>query len=131
PSTVFGPLAAGSYSFRATYNGDANYSASTGPCEPLSVGKADTSTPTTIHNVANHTVGVTSVPLGSTVDDLAAVTGTPFGAPTGNVPFTWFTTASDCTGASVGAGTVALVSGVAHPSTSFGPLAVGSYSFRA
>ena len=131
PSTPFGPLAAGSYSFRATYNGDTNYSASTGLCEPLTVQKADTTTSTTIHNVTNHNVGVTTVPLGSTVDDLAAVTGTAFGAPTGNVTFTWFNSASDCSGGTTPAGTVALVAGVAHPSTAFGPLAAGSYSFRA
>ena len=131
PSTAFGPLATGSYSFRATYNGDTNYTASTGLCEPLTVTKADTSTATTIHNVLDHTVGVTSVPLGSTVDDSATVTGTAFGAPTGTVTFTWFTAASNCTGNSVGAGTIPLVAGVAHPSTAFGPLAAGSYSFRA
>ena len=131
PSTAFGPLAAGSYSFRATYNGDVNYSASTGPCEPLSVTTAGTSTATTIHNVTNHNVGVTSVPLGSTVDDSATVTGTAFGTPTGTVTFTWFTTSSECSGDSVAAGTIALVAGVAHPSTAFGPLAAGTYSFRA
>ena len=131
PSTAFGPLAAGSYSFRATYNGDSNYAVSTGACEPLTVTQAGTSTATTIHNVTNHNVGVTSVPLGSTVDDSATVTGTAFGAPTGDVTFTWFTAASNCTGNSVGAGTVPLVAGVAHPSTAFGPLAAGSYSFRA
>ncbi len=32
-----GPLAAGSYSFQATYSGDANYVGSTGSCEPLTV----------------------------------------------------------------------------------------------
>jgi hypothetical protein len=32
-----GPLAAGSYSFQATYSGDSNYSGSTGPCEPFQV----------------------------------------------------------------------------------------------
>ena len=32
-----GPLAAGSYSFRASYSGDANYSAVSGSCEPLTI----------------------------------------------------------------------------------------------
>jgi hypothetical protein len=31
-------LAAGSYSFRATYSGDMYYSGSTSPCEPFTVG---------------------------------------------------------------------------------------------
>ena len=111
PSTAFGPLAAGSYSFRATYSGDVNYDPSTGPCESLTVSKASSSTATTIHNVLDHTVGVTSVPLGSTVDDSATVTGTAFGAPTGNVTFTWFTASSECSGSSTGAGTIPLVAG--------------------
>ncbi len=36
-----GPLTAGSYSFQATYNGDANYTGSTGACEPFTVSKAN------------------------------------------------------------------------------------------
>jgi hypothetical protein len=129
PSTSQGPLAAGSYSFRASYRGDRNYNASTSPCEPLTVTKANSSTATTIHN-ATHSA-VTSVALGTTVHDSATVSGTSFGTPTGSVTFTFFTASDQCTGASVGAGTVTLVSGVAHPSTSQGPLAAGAYSFRA
>jgi len=122
-------LAAGSYSFRASYSGDTNYNGSTSPCEPLTVNKANTNTATTIHNPAHS--AVTSVALGTTVHDSATVSGTSFGTPTGNVTFTFYTASDQCTGASVGAGTVTLVSGVAHPSTNEGPLATGSYSFRA
>src|SRR5215472_12658635 len=42
-SNTKGPLAAGSYSFQATYSGDANYAGSTSPCEPFSVGMNPTS----------------------------------------------------------------------------------------
>ncbi len=131
PSNAFGPLPAGSYSYLAAYNGDANYNASTAACEPLTIGKANTSAVTAIHHGNSHTTGVTTVPLGSTVHDQATVTGTRFGTPTGTVTFTWFTSAGDCTGASLPAGTVSLEDGVADPSTSFGPLAAGSYSFQA
>ncbi len=55
-----GALAAGSYSFRATYNGDTNYNASPPSCEPFTVGKADTdhrhrrsTTPTTARSAVN------------------------------------------------------------------------------
>ena len=37
PSANEGPLAAGSYSFTAHYNGDDHYMAADGPCEPLTV----------------------------------------------------------------------------------------------
>src|SRR5207245_2835396 len=84
---------------------------------------------TEIHD-ASHTPVVT-VPDGTTVHDKATLAGA-FGTPTGTVTFTFFTASSACTGASVGSGTVALdASGVAHPSTSQGPLSAGSYSFRA
>ncbi len=36
-SKASGSLSAGSYSYQASYSGDANYAASTGPCEPFSV----------------------------------------------------------------------------------------------
>ncbi len=126
-----GPLAAGSYSFKAHYSGDSVYNAADSACEPLTVDKADSSTVTEIHNGGEAVV--TSVPLGTTVHDQATVTGIAAFAPTGSVAFTFYTTANDCTGASVAAGSVALAGnpGVAHPSDSFGPLAAGSYSFKA
>jgi uncharacterized repeat protein (TIGR01451 family) len=128
PSDAFGPLAAGSYSFEATYNGDDNYKKSTADCEPLTVTKADSSTVTQIHD-AEHNV-VTSVALGARVQDRAVVTGTSFGTPTGNVSFTWFTNGS-CDLDGVAAGTVTLASGVAHPSDEETPATAGAHSFRA
>src|SRR5260370_22368708 len=53
-------LAAGSFSFIAVYNGDSNFNGSTGPIEPLTVTKADTSTATVIELNGTETV-VTSV----------------------------------------------------------------------
>ncbi len=53
PSNPTGALTAGSYAFRATYNGDTNYNVSTSGCEPFTVGKADTTTATTLHR-ADH-----------------------------------------------------------------------------
>jgi hypothetical protein len=40
PSTAEGPLAAGSYAFQATYNGDVNYTSKTSDCEPLTIFQA-------------------------------------------------------------------------------------------
>src|SRR5207244_6759098 len=81
------------------------------------------------HDAGNNVV--TSVPLGATVHDRAAVSGVSGFTPTGTVDFTWFTNGS-CSGTGSSAGTVALdASGVADPSQSRGPLGGGAYSFRA
>ena len=76
--------------------------------------------------------GVTSVALGSTVHDKATVWGTGAGTPTGKVDFTFFTS-NDCTTGGTAAGTdiVLDANGVAHPSSSEGPLGAGTYSFQA
>ncbi len=131
PSNPTGALTAGSYAFRATYNGDTNYNVSTSGCEPFSVNKADSTTVTALHN-ANHDVipNGSSVPLGTIMHDSATVSGTGAGTPTGNVTFTFFANGT-CSGDGIGAGTVNLVSGVAHPSNPTGALTAGSYAFRA
>ena len=70
-----------------------------------------------------------SVPLGTTMHDKATVSAN-VGTPTGTVSFTFFNNGS-CDGTGTAAGTVALVSGVAHPATAQGPLGAGNYSFKA
>jgi hypothetical protein len=75
----------------------------------------------------------TSVPLGSSVHDLATVTG--FG-PTGDVTFTFYRGGDCTTGTAESAGTVALTpvnatTSVAHPSSSKLALAAGDYAFKA
>jgi hypothetical protein len=128
PSMSEGPLSAGSYSFRAHYNGSVVYMQADSDCEPLLVTQSTPTVTTEIHD-ANHNP-VTTVPAGSTVHDKATVSGTA-GTPTGTVTFTFFTSI-DCTTGGSPAGTVALdATGVAHPSMSEGPLSAGSYSFRA
>ena len=94
----------------------------------------DNATPTVttdIHNV-NHDI-VISVLKGALVHDSASVLGlsSPFSVPGGTIDFTFYPTI-DCsgTGAASGSG-IALSGGVAHPSSSQGPLSGGSYSFKA
>jgi hypothetical protein len=67
---------------------------------------------------------ITTAIAGQVIHAAASVSGS-LGTPTGNVTFTYYTNQS-CNGAGTGAGTVALSSGVANPSTSEGPLTVGS-----
>src|SRR6185369_8528046 len=84
-----------------------------------------------IHTSITH-APVTTVALGATVHDQATVTGIPAFVPTGTVDFTFYTASDQCEGDSVASGTVTLdASGVAHPSSSQGPLPAGSYSFQA
>src|SRR5438128_4097660 len=97
---------------------------------PFNTCPKPTSIVTEIHNDDVHTA-VTAVAAGSTVHDKATVTPTGSFTPTGTVTFTFFTNGT-CTGTGTPAGTVTLDgSGVAHPSTAEGPLAAGSYSFKA
>ena len=87
---------------------------------------------TEIHKEPDHAV-TTSVVQGSTVHDSALATGLPnIGIPTGQASFTFYGNKT-CSGgdAGVNAGTVAFVNGIAHPSSSFGPLTPGGYSFQA
>ncbi|MFN8486751.1 MAG: Ig-like domain-containing protein [Caldilineaceae bacterium] len=89
PSVSEGPLAAGSYSFKATYSGDSNYNGSTGACEPLTVDKAQLTISTQIHNASHGNVGGdTHVALGSVVHDTASVGGAVTGFAIGEINFT-------------------------------------------
>ncbi len=131
-SATSGALAAGDYSYKATYLGDTNYNGSTGVCEPLTINRVTPGMVTDIHKGDDHATAVTSVSLGSTVHDKATLSGLVTGFdPSANVSFTFYPT-NDCTGqAGIAAGSVAVVSGIAHPSDSQGPLGAGSYSFKA
>jgi hypothetical protein len=127
PSGSTAALAAGGYGFRARYNGDGTYTPVDSACEALTVSPLTPTVVTEIHD-ADHRP-VTSVPAGTSVHDRASVAGS-FGIPTGTVSFTFFTNGS-CTGQGTSAGTIALVSGVAHPSWSQSVVSIGGYAFRA
>src|SRR4029078_11809624 len=134
PSDAETNLAAGRYDLQAHFNGDANYGESTSACEPFSVNTKSTTTATEIHNNADHAViaNGTALDLGSSVHDKATVSGAIAGVPlTGNVTFSFFSGGNCTTGTSAGAGTVTVVSGVAHPSDAETNLAAGSYAFQA
>jgi len=124
-SSSTGPLAAGDYSFRASYSGNANYNGSTSPCEPFTVNQGTVTVDTEIHNDVADGTAVTSVPLGTSVHDHASFGGATAGFPAtiGNVSYTFFTSANCTTG-----GSAASSGGT---SSSSGPLAAGSYSYKA
>ena len=116
-STVTDPLAAGAYSYLATYNGDANYHSLAAGCENLTVKTAASNTATTItdQNGKKYANG-DLFPNTLDIIDTAAVTSanTSF-APTGTVKFDYFQN-STCSGTPIDAGTVALGKG-SNPQT--------------
>ena len=130
-SPQHGPLAAGSYSFNATYGGNSKYSSSTSTCERLTVQKA-ASTITTIIVLKSGAPLPASVPLGSIVNDTAVLSGQVKGFPaTGKVIYRFFNNAV-CAGKAASMQTVTITAGGAVPdSARHGPLAAGSYSFNA
>jgi len=122
PSASQGPLHAGYYAFKAHYNGDSNYAASTSACEPLEVDKGTVTLATTIYNAANDTVIPLNshVALGTSAYDKATFTGAnPNFVPTiANVSYTF-----------TNGGTNPAGSGA--KSDTKGPLGAGSYKFNA
>src|SRR5262249_49921003 len=133
PSQASGALAAGNYAFRAHYNGDDNFDASTSPCEPFHVKTAASSTATELHNDANEAVIPVDSPvvLSTSVHDKATVgdENTAFD-PTADVTFTLFADGT-CDGEGVGKGTVALAASLPDPLPISGALAAGNYAFQA
>jgi hypothetical protein len=123
-------LSAGNYQFWAHVAGDDNYISADSSCEPLTVNKADLTLSTVIHDASHGTV--TSVSAGSTVHDQANVSGIVSGfAPVNNVTFAFYRGGNCTTGTVESAGSAAIVSGIAHPSDSKGPLNAGAYAFKA
>jgi hypothetical protein len=107
-------------SYQAHYNGDSNYPAHDGACEPLTVVQLTPTVTTDIHSGpgANDTASanpITNAQPGDTVHDKATVTGSG-ATPTGTVTFTVYLGNTTCSGTGTDAGTVTLVNGVAHPS---------------
>ncbi len=120
-SAVTTALAAGSYSYIATYSGDNNYMGATGAVEPLTINRGTLTLTTTIYNAANNTVVIRALPLGASVYDTISFSGAVAGfTPTlSDVSYT-FTSPSGM--ASAGSG---------GQSTIQGPLGAGSYQFNA
>jgi uncharacterized repeat protein (TIGR01451 family) len=113
----------GGLSYIAHYSGDATYLAGEGPCEPLAATKL---TPTVVTDVHNADGVVTSVPIGSTVHDVATVSGTQ-GTPTGSVTFTLFSGNTTCQGEGSTSDSIDLVDGSAASGDATVPVGGLSY----
>ncbi len=100
-SSTEGALAAGSYSFKAHYNGDANYVAADGPCETLSIGTANVGITTALSS--------NSITAGNSAYDTAALQNTLSGAG-GSVQYVVYTD-NACSSALQGAGVMSVSNG--------------------
>jgi hypothetical protein len=79
--------------YRVFYDGDANFKAGFGPCEPLGVQQFTPDVTTEVHNEQHEDITNMSVPANTSVHDKAIVTSTG-PAPTGTVDFALFTNSS-------------------------------------
>ncbi len=127
-STTEGPLAAGSYSFQATYSGDGNYASSTSSCEPFTVGGGGTaSVVTAVDDAATNNPWSGSEKAGASAYDTSTVTGVAGIAPTGTISYTFWANGTCANSGTAAGSTLSL----GTKSTTEGPLAAGSYSFQA
>jgi hypothetical protein len=125
-----GPLAAGSYSFRAVYSGDANHARADSECEPFAVNQGASSTGTTVFDASTNRAVVGTEKAGTSAYDTSTVTVDPGMTPGGTVTYLFFTNGT-CTGTGAAAGTVQLTSAGKVPnSNTQGPLAAGTFSFQ-
>ena len=130
-STTEGPLAAGSYSFKATYTPTSNFAASTSSCEPFTVGPGSSTISTTVFDAATNAAWSGSETAGASAYDTSTVTPSNSFVASGTVTYTFFGN-SACSGSGTAAGTVTLTgTGAVPKSNTEGPLAAGSYSFQA
>ncbi len=131
-SPLHGPLDAGAYSFIAVYSGDSNYAGSAGPVEPLTVSQSTQGVTTVIADSTGAPIpSPFIVPLGTTVEDTAAILGQAADVPaTGTVTYELFNS-SDGTGTPITEVVALNPDGSVPASSLHGPLPAGAYSFVA
>ena len=123
-------LAAGTYSFQASYSGDSNYHSVTGSCEPFNVAKATPSVGSTVHDFATSNPWSNSEVTGARAYDTATVAASPGIPPTGTVEYSLFSN-SQCESVAISTDQQTLASGTVPDSAPTSTLNAGSYSFIA
>ena len=130
-SSSTGGLATGNYSFQASYSGNGTYNASTGSCEPFSLGRALSLTATVVDDAATSLPWTRTEATSAAAYDTATVSGVGLFTPTGTVTYNLFHNGT-CSGSPATASTVTLnANGSVPNSSSTGGLGAGSYSFQA
>ncbi len=129
-STSTGPLAAGTYSYRATYGGDGNYAHASSGCVSFAVAGVTPSLSVTVLDAATSSGWAGSESTGASAQAGARLAGVIGGfAPTGSVTYSLYS-GSGCSGTPAKQ-TVSLSGGAVPLSQTTGPLGAGSYSYTA
>src|SRR5439155_1610545 len=125
-------LAAGNYSYLASYSGDTNYAASTATCEPFGVARVASTVATVVFDNATGLAWSGSEHTGASAHDTATIGGQVSGFPaSGTVTYSLFTNGA-CSGTATSTQNVTVnANGSVPASSSTGALAGGSYAFRA
>jgi hypothetical protein len=114
------PVPAGTYSFQASYSGDANNNPALSACENLTVTKRSTSISTTATG---------SITVGASASDTANLEN-GYG-PTGSITFNVYFNSPSCTTAPVFTVSVTVSGNALYPSGSFTPASAGTYYWTA
>src|SRR4029077_11682140 len=96
-SAASAALDAGSYSYKASVAGDANYGGDSSDCENFTVNKAQLTATTKVHDANHNDITNGSVDLGSVVHDTAKLSGLVAGKTPAPITFAFYSQ-SDCAG---------------------------------
>ena len=119
-----GPLQAGSYSFMAHYNGDANYAVVNGACEPLTVATVGKNQVTITTQLS-----ATSTKVSTAVHDSATLNGATANAG-GSVTYNVYAN-NTCSGTPVFTSSQTVTNGIVPMSANFTATSTGTYNWQA
>ncbi len=135
-SSATSALAAGSYSYQATYNGTANYTSKTGGCEPFTVQQATPTVTTVVKDGASPANPVTDgspATYGTPTHDTASLSSLVSGFSadsTATLTYSFYTT-HDCSGSAASTQSVTVASDNSVPDSTAQTLGAGTYSYQA
>ena len=131
-SAASAALGAGSYSYKASVADNANYLGDSSDCENFSVGKAQLTVATKVHDASHSDITNGSVALGSVVHDTAKLSGVVAGKTPAAITFAFYSQA-DCAGNPVAVANTGADEGdaTADRSAASAALDAGSYSYKA
>ena len=131
-SAASAALGAGSYSYKASVAGDANYLGDDSDCENFTVNKAQLTATTKVHDSSHNDITNGSVALGSIVHDTAKLSGIVAGKTPAAITFAFYSQA-DCGGSPVAVANTGADQGdaTADRSAASAALDAGSYSYKA
>src|SRR5690242_5982774 len=131
-SAASAALGAGAYSYKASVADNVNYLGDSSDCENFSVGKAQLTVTTKVHDAGHTDITNGSVALGSIVHDTAKLSGVVAGKTPAAITFAFYSQA-DCGGSPTAVANTGADQGdnTADRSAASAALDAGSYSYKA